>query len=218
MLIGGVDEAGRGPAMGPMVMAIASIRKEDEFKLHTLGVKDSKLLTEKKRKELYKVIKEICRTAVVKVTPSEVDKAVSSPSDNLNWLEARMAAKLINKVSCKRVILDCPSTNLDSYGIYIKKLVKNKKTEIIVEHKADLNHLIVGAASIIAKVDRDAVIKKMQKEIGVDFGSGYASDPKTQDFVEKNWNKKVYQQYIRQSWDTWKRHKVAASQKSLGEF
>ncbi|MBU0471477.1 MAG: ribonuclease HII [Nanoarchaeota archaeon] len=218
MHIGGIDEAGRGPVIGPMVMAIASIKKEDEFKLQALGIKDSKLLTPKKRAELYKIIKEICRTAVVKVFPEEIDEAVNSGSDNLNWLEARCAVKLITIVPCNEVVLDCPSTNLESYKKFIKNKLKNKKVKLVVEHKADLNHLIVGAASIIAKVERDLEIEKIKKEIGVNFGSGYSSDPETQRFVQKHWDYKDYSKYMRKSWDTWKKHHHQKSQKSLGEF
>ncbi|MBU0666978.1 MAG: ribonuclease HII [Nanoarchaeota archaeon] len=222
MLIGGIDEAGRGPVIGPLVMAIAVIKEEDEFKLKALGVKDSKLLSPKKREEMISVLKEICQTVVLKISPSDVDKAVLSSSDNLNWLEARTAAKLISAVTCKKVILDCPSTNLESYKEYIKNKLNNKLTnkdvKIIVEHKADLNHLIVGAASILAKVARDEEIKKIQKEIGVDFGSGYSSDPKTQVFIENNWSNPKYEKYIRKSWDTYKKRESNAAQKSLGEF
>jgi|FLOH01.1.fsa_nt_gi ribonuclease HII len=218
MLIGGIDEAGRGPAIGPMVMAIASIRKEDEFKLQSIGVKDSKLLSKKKRDELYFIIKDICRTAVIKISPEEVDEAVNSSSDNLNWLEARTSAKLIKKVPSNQVVLDCPSTNLSSYKEYIQNRINNKKIKIIVEHKADLNHLIVGAASIIAKVERDREIEKIKEEIGKDFGSGYSSDPDTQGFIERFWNHPEYSKFMRKSWDTWKKHHHQKSQKSLGEF
>lgn len=218
MLIGGIDEAGRGPVIGPMVIAIASMRKEDEFKLQTIGVKDSKLLSKSKRDELFKVVKEICHTAIIKSSPEEVDAAVLSTSDNLNWLEARIAAKLIKKVPSKKVILDCPSNNLKAYKDYIAKKLEGNKTEIVVEHKADLNHLIVGAASILAKVTRDEEIAKIRKEIGIDFGSGYPSDPRTQEFVAKYWNHPEYSKYMRKSWDTWQKHHNSKSQTNLGEF
>lgn len=218
MLIGGIDEAGRGPVIGPMVMAIAVVRKEDEFKLQTMSVKDSKLLTKKRRDELYGVIQDLCQTLVIKVSPKQVDKAVLSSSDNLNWIEARTAAKLINKVTAEKVVLDCPSTNLDSFRQYIMNHVKDKKIKLVIEHQADVNHLIVSAASVIAKVTRDAEIEKIKKKIGIDFGSGYSSDPKTQVFVEKHWNNEEFSPYIRKSWDTWKKHHDRLAQKSLEEY
>ncbi|MFH1770616.1 MAG: ribonuclease HII [archaeon] len=218
MLIGGIDEAGRGPVIGPMVMAIAVIKKESEFKLQALGVKDSKLLTIRRRNELFRILGELCKTSFIVVSSADVDEAVNSPSDNLNWLEARVAADLINKVKSDSVILDCPSTNLSAYKDYISQKVKDKKINLVVEHKADLNHLIVGAASIIAKVTRDNEILKIKKEIGIDFGSGYPSDPRTQAFIKKYWNHPEYSKYMRKSWDTWQKHHNSKSQKSLGEF
>jgi len=218
MYIAGVDEAGRGPVLGPMVMAIASIKKEDEFKLRAIDVKDSKLLTPHRRYELFNVIKDLCETNVVIVSPQEIDEALTTPTDNLNWLEARTAAKLIDKISAKKVILDCPSTNLEGYKNYIKKHLKNKKIEIVVEHKADLNHLIVSAASIIAKVVRDEEIEKIRVKTGKEIGSGYSSDPTTQKFIDENWSKKEYSKFIRKSWDTWQRRHHQNAQKKLGEF
>ncbi len=218
MIVAGVDEAGRGPVIGPMVMAIASIKEEDLFKLQTLGVKDSKLLTCKRRDEMLKVINDICVVAVKKISPGMIDTAVRSPSDNLNWLEARTAAELINKITSDKVILDCPSTNLASYRDYIQSRVKNKKTDVIVEHKADLNHLIVGAASIAAKIARDKEIDRISKELEIDIGSGYPSDPKTQKFVMEYWDKEKYNSSIRKSWDTWQKHDLKRKQKSLGDY
>ncbi len=218
MIIAGVDEAGRGPVLGPLVMAIASIKKEDEFKLHAIGVKDSKLLSKKKREELFPIVKELCKVDYVIVTPGEVDDALNSKTDNLNWIEARTTAALVKTAKPDKAILDCPSRNLKSYSDYIKKRLGRKKTEIIVEHKADLNYLIVGAASIIAKVIRDREMEKMRKAIKKEVGSGYASDPITQKFVAKYWNKTEFSKYFRKSWETWQNKKKEAAQKRLGEF
>ncbi|NQU97900.1 ribonuclease HII [Candidatus Woesearchaeota archaeon] len=218
MLVGGIDEAGRGPVMGPMVMAIAVIKKESEFKLQTLGIKDSKLLTPNRRNQLFDVIGDLCKTAVVEISPEEIDEAVNSTTDNLNWLEARKVVELINRVKADTVILDCPSNNLEAYEEYIQHRVKDKKIKLVVEHKADLNYLIVGAASIMAKVTRDRDIEKIKKKIGKEFGSGYPSDPRTQEFVKKYWDHKNYSKYMRKSWDTWKKHQKENAQKSLGEF
>lgn len=218
MIIAGIDEGGRGPVVGPMVMAIASIKEEDLFQLQAIGVKDSKLLSPKKREQLLKVIKDLCVVATKKMSPQQIDEAVFSSKDNLNWLEARAAAELINKITSDKVILDCPSTNLSSYKNYIQSRVKSKRTKIVVEHKADLNYLIVGAASIVAKTARDREVEKIHKELGVVVGSGYPSDPKTQAFVEKYWNNKKYNVHMRKSWDTWQRFHIKSKQKSLGDF
>jgi len=214
MIIAGVEEAGRGPVIGPMVIAIACVEEKDEFKLKTLGVKDSKLLTPHQRERLYNEIKDLCDYRVIKVSPEEIDNAVSSEDTNLNWLEADKTAVLINKLKPQRVILDCPSTNLREYKRYIKKKLKYKP-RLVVEHKADVKYTIVGAASILAKVTRDNEIKKLKAKYKVDFGSGYPSDPLTVEFTRKYYDKYPF---FRKSWETWKKAKKHGGQKRLGEF
>ncbi|MBW2991039.1 ribonuclease HII [Candidatus Woesearchaeota archaeon] len=214
MIISGVEEAGRGPVIGPMVLAIASIHHKDEFKLKALGVKDSKLLTALQRERLYEEIKDLCEHEIIKVSPAEIDKAVESEESNLNWLEADKTSILINKVKPDSVILDCPSTNLKEYKKYIQKKLKYKP-RMRVEHKADLKYTIVAAASILAKVARDNEIKKLKAEHKVDFGSGYPSDPLTVKFTRKNFNKYPF---FRKSWETWQKAKKHGGQKKLGEF
>jgi ribonuclease HII len=71
-------------------------------------------------------------------------------------------------------------------------------------HQADAIYPVVSAASIIAKVRRDELIEELKKELGIDFGSGYPSDPKTKEFLIK-WGKKhsgKFPEIVRQSWQT----------------
>ena len=91
-----------------------------------------------------------------------------------------------------------------------------KKAELVVEHKADLNYIVVGAASVIAKVIRDRAVNHLISEIGIDFGSGYMSDPKTQEFLEKYHDK--FPHLFRKKWQSYKNAEVKKMQKSLGEF
>ncbi|MBU1320852.1 MAG: ribonuclease HII, partial [Nanoarchaeota archaeon] len=209
MIIAGVEEAGRGPVIGPLVIAIAAVKEEDEFKLKAMGAKDSKLLTPLQRERLYDAIIDLCEYEIIVVSPEEVDAAVMSEETNLNWLEADKTAILINKLKPDKVYLDCPSTNLDAYKNYIQKKL-NYKPELIVEHKADVNYTIVGTASILAKVTRDSEVRKLKAEFGVDFGSGYPSDPLTMAFTSKNFNKYPF---FRKSWETWQKAKKQAPQK-----
>jgi len=87
-----------------------------------------------------------------------------------------------------------------------------------VEHKADLNHLIVGAASIIAKVAREKELGKIKRKLKIDFGSGYPGDPKTKKFLEEHQGTKEYQHLFRKSWAPYADLMQKKSQKSLGEF
>ena len=87
MILAGVEEAGRGPVIGPLVLAIAAIDSENEGELEKIGVKDSKELTPREREDLFDKIKDLCQTKIIIVWPDEVDKALASKDSNLNWLQ-----------------------------------------------------------------------------------------------------------------------------------
>lgn len=222
--IAGIDEAGRGPIIGPLVIVCAAIPEDKMGILKENGVKDSKLLSEKQRGEIFKNIEHAVKFEMMIISPSEIDEAVNSQTYNLNWLEADKAADLLNKIDAKlendvsRVVIDCPSTNINAYKNHFKEHVDNDEIELIVEHKADLNHLIVGAASIIAKETRERELLKYKRKFKIDFGSGYPSDPKTKAFLKENWNKKEYQHLFRKSWQTYKDLSEKGKQKNLGEY
>lgn len=210
----GIDEAGRGPVIGPMVICGVMIDDKEQFKLKVLGVKDSKLLTPKKREELYKVLVQDVKYSIRVVSAEEIDNAVLSDNTNLNWLEADKSIEILNELKPANAILDCPSNNIPAFTHYIEERVHNGMN-IKAEFKADKNYPSVAAASIIAKVTRDREIKKLKDKHKVDFGSGYPSDPKTQKFIAKNWKK---YDFFRKSWATYERARKAGKQKKLGEY
>jgi ribonuclease HII len=215
-LICGIDEAGRGPVIGPLVTCGVVIDSADEKKLAALGVKDSKLILPKKREELFdKILKIVKRHEVVVLSPQEIDSALIDPDTNLNWLEADTSAEVINKLTPEKAIVDCPSINIEEYQEYIRKKL-NVDCELVVEHKADLNHLVVAAASIIAKVTRDRAIEEIKKKVGQDIGSGYPADPVTQQFLANNYNK--YPDIFRKTWQTYKDTVARKQQTGLDEF
>ena len=222
--IAGIDEAGRGPLIGPLVIAVAAIEEGREQELKNLGVKDSKLLSEPQREHILKHLEKIVKYELIILNPSDVDSALESPSTNLNWLEADHGAAILNKLDVKldnsisKCIIDCPSTNIDAYKGYFSQKVDNKDTLLQVEHKADMNYLIVGAASIIAKVKREKELVRLKKKYNIDFGSGYPSDPNTKKFIEQNWNNQEISPIIRKSWATYKTIVKKHAQKGLGEY
>jgi ribonuclease HII len=222
--IAGIDEAGRGPLIGPLVIAVAALQEGREQELKDLGVKDSKLLTETQREEILKYLEHLVKYELIILNPQEVDSALESPNTNLNWLEADHGADLLNKLDVKldneisRCIIDCPSTNINAYTNYFSEKVDNKETILQVEHKADMNHLIVGAASIIAKVTREKELEKLKKKYHIDFGSGYPSDPNTKKFIKENWDNPKISPIIRKSWATYKTIVKKHSQKGLGDY
>ncbi|GAI86248.1 unnamed protein product, partial [marine sediment metagenome] len=135
---------------------------------------------------------------------------------NLNWLEAIKTAEIINILNPNKAILDCPSPNIKAYTDYLTKHIKNKDIEIIAEHKADVKYVIVGAASIIAKVIRDKEIRLIQEKIDEPIGSGYPADPITKEFLKKNYNK--YPDIFRKSWASFKVVIEQKKQKKLTQF
>jgi ribonuclease HII len=224
--VAGIDEAGKGPIIGPLVIAIAAIEEEKEEHLRELGVKDSKLLTPHQRSSIVTHVLGWTTHALVQVNPQEIDDAVLSDSLNLNWLEAIHTARLIDQIAGTlekrhqkliRVFVDCPSNNISAYTTYLKSHLKHKDLEIHAEHKADVNHPIVSAASIIAKTKRDEEIEIIKRTHGVDFGSGYPADPKTKAFVEKNFRSTKFP-HFRKSWATYQNLIKKMKQRSLGEF
>jgi len=220
-LILGIDDAGRGPVLGPMVLAGALFKEGDSKKLKALGVKDSKMLTPIQREKLFPQIKKIASGWHTEETfPNEIDKSLATGT-NLNTLEAIKSAKIINKLVPKekeaKVIVDCPSVNIQAWRTTLLGYVENKNIDLICEHKADINHVEVSAASILAKVTRDNEIKIIQKKVKEDMGSGYPSDPVTKKFL-KHASKYKELGIVRESWATWQRHIGNKKQKSLGDF
>jgi ribonuclease HII len=216
MLIAGIDEAGRGPPIGPMVMAGVKIKEEDEKKLKRIGVKDSKLLTKEKREELFDKIIEIAEAYSIVVIPAEaIDKALLSDSHNLNWLEADHMLEIIHTLEPEKVYLDSPSNNIPNFTLYLSQRLKIK-TELVVEHKADLNYPVVAAGSILAKVTRDREIEEIKKKYDVHFGSGYASDPRTIEFIRKYYDK--FPEIFRKTWASYKYIIEEKRQRKLFDF
>ncbi len=214
-LICGIDEAGKGPVIGPLVVCGITIKTEDEHKLKELGVNDSKLLTPKKREFLYpQILKIIENHELVISSPQEIDAALQSPDTNLLWFEADYIAAIINKLKPNTAVVDCPTGNIPAFDEYVKKKL-NVDCKLISEHKADQNHLTVAAASIIAKVTRDRIIEEIKLEVG-DFGSGYPSDPKTKIFIQHNYL--THAKIFRKTWKTYKNVIASKEQKGLGDF
>lgn len=217
-LILGIDEAGRGPIVGPMVLAGVLIEEGAEKELKDIGVKDSKLLSAKVREKLFPKIEKIAKkTMVIEVSPQEID-ARFAVSTNLNVLEASKMAELINKIKPDVAILDCPTVNTKKFKTEVLGKFLEHKCEIIAENYADKNYVVVGAASIIAKVIRDKRIAEIQKAVGMPIGVGYTHDETTLKFVELALkNPEWLNKYVRKSWLTFQRIKHGKEQKKLSD-
>ncbi|MGC8562578.1 MAG: ribonuclease HII [Thermoplasmata archaeon] len=190
----GCDEAGRGPVIGPMVIAVVC---GDSEKIKRIGVKDSKLLSEGAREVMFKEINEVAGyVEYVIVDESKIDEATFK--NGLNLLEARTMATLIKPDN--EYIIDCPDVNEERFSKLLTELSGNKN--ITSRHKADVFYPLVSAASIVAKVTREKEIAKIKSEIG-DFGSGYPSDQRTIQFLKDYYRKYGrLPSHVRRSWKT----------------
>ncbi len=221
IFIGGIDEAGRGPVLGPMSIAGVSIRKEDEKKLVKIGVKDSKELTPKKREELAKEIEKIAKDIfVINVAPCRIDNYLLHQKINLNEVEIIRFADIGDLLRADKLYVDSPEVKTEKFGKKLKVRMDYKDTEITAENKADSKYPVVAAASIIAKVSRDFEMEKLRKEFGV-RGSGYSSDEETikwmEEYLDKN-KKFPDRGLVRFSWDTTKRMMARRKQSKLFGF
>lgn len=209
MLVAGVDEAGRGCIIGPLVVAGISVREENIPFIRQLGVKDSKLLSPKRRESLFVEITRFAdRYHIIKLLPNEIDSAVECKRKlhKLNRLEAQTMAQIINNLKPDEVYVDAADVLEERFKQHIQEnLTVNAR--ITSKHKADRLYPVVSAASIIAKVERDKEIEALKRIYG-DFGSGYLADKKTLQFLKK-WlqTHSDYPSCVRQSWKTAKQFK-----------
>jgi ribonuclease HII len=200
VIIAGVDEAGRGSVLGPLIVAGVSIEDSKISELVKLGVKDSKLLLPQRRRYLFRKIKELASDVTYeKILPKQIDKVVFRGERlyRLNYLEARAMSSVLFKLRFDKAFIDCCDTNQIRFGQLVSDLVAERGGQsftvgernplfdkIVSEHHADRNHPVVSAASIIAKVTRDAYVKRLRRKHG-EFGSGYPSDPDTISYLKQ---------------------------------
>ena len=196
MQICGIDDAGRGSMLGPLVIAGISLDKKNLKKLTSLGVKDSKKLSPKIRKIMYKKIIEIVDDYyIAKIPPRSIDASVKKHL--LNNLEAKYMAKVVLKLNADISYVDSCDVKPLRFGKEISKLSDGHKIKSY--HHADSRFVVVSAASILAKVTRDRSIERLRKIHNL--GSGYPSDSVTVKFVTKYYKKNhVMPVFVRKSW------------------
>jgi len=218
-MIGGADEAGRGPLIGPLV--VAGVTVEDDTKLIEYGVKDSKKLTPQRREILAKKIKETAlgyEILIIQATDIDDMRKVMT----LNEIEVNAFIKVIKKLKPDICYVDSADVNEERFGRDILAGL-SFKPEMISKHKADDLYPVVGAASILAKTRRDEEVRKIAEElenkINLPMGSGYPADPITQKFF-RSWFEKFdkFPPHTRKSWKTAQNFLKNKSVKKLDEF
>jgi ribonuclease HII len=207
MLVGGIDEAGRGCVLGPLAVAGVAVDSARLTELAALGVRDSKLLSPGQRDSLYPEILRVCdKVEVSRIPPKMIDRYVSRGKKyrRLNYLETIHMARVIDALVVEEVFVDAPDVNPTRFAAELQRLLVSRP-RVVAEHKADVNYAVVSAASIVAKVERDRDVAELRALHG-DFGSGYPSDPETIAFLE-SWvkSKSSQPEFARKSWKTWDR-------------
>ena len=215
-MIAGLDESGRGPVFGPMVLCgvlFESSRKLDELK--AAGVKDSKLLTPRRRERLARLItQKAVKCEIVELSPIEIDELRLVKKTNLNEIEAMEIAQILDRLKPEVAYVD--STDPDP-TMFERRILRHARTrpKLVVENFADRKYVVVAAASIIAKVRRDKRVAELHRKYG-NFGSGYSSDIRTIAFLER-WvcEHGKLPDFARKSWGTARRIERQAKQRKL---
>ena len=198
-MICGVDEAGRGPVIGPLVVAGVLACEDEIDALSKLGVKDSKMLSPARREALYKEITKRFKSHVVYLRARDLDSLMAAKS--LNEIEAECYATVIETLRPKTSFVDAADVSCRNFELMILKYLETRP-KLVVEHKADEQYPVVSAASIVAKVERDREIQRLHKIHG-DFGSGYSSDARTQEYLKQFFQENgSFPSCVRRRWKT----------------
>lgn len=185
MIIAGIDEAGRGPAVGPLVLAVAVVEKKREDELREFGARDSKELTAEKRRSVWDSLQgALLEFGTAHVQAHEIDALRTRNS--LNEIEAMRVGHLLNSLKTKPEIayLDSPDPESGNFAVRVQKYI-NFECILRAEHKADVNYPVVSAASIIAKLERDMAVRNLELEYNCVIGTGYSHDPATIRFIKE---------------------------------
>jgi len=203
----GADEAGKGPVVGSMFVAGLVIEESKLFDLASIGVRDSKMVPPHKRDIMAAKIERVADDIYVLEVKAEVIDELRQQI-TMNDIMVRCYSQVVGKLSADRAILDAADVKAERFAERVKKM-SGTEMVIIAEHKADKNHSVVAAASILAKVNRDRSIRELERALGWEIGSGYPSDPKTVKFLE-TWLKEHGEcpSFVRQSWKTAERIKA----------
>lgn len=214
-MIAGVDEAGRGPVLGPLVLCGVMFDEGALEELRSAGVRDSKLLSPRRREALAKFIVGRAKgVEVIELSPEEIDEFRLVKKVNLNEVEALNVAKIIDHLRPRVAFVDSADPDPAMFEARIRRYLRSKP-KLVVESYADRRYIAVSAASIVAKVRRDARMAELRRRYG-DLGSGYSSDPRTIAFLER-WVRErgKLPEFARRSWETARRIEEQLRQRRL---
>ncbi len=207
----GVDEAGRGPAIGPLVVSSICIPSGDLLHLESVGAKDSKAMSSKKRTEVESLIlreskKRDWRVCRIPISAKSIDEERAVKS--LNSIEIERFVQAILEVSdydsTGWVHVDLLGSNPSNFSKMMGGRISELRPGLQVKSEVgmDAKCASTGAASILAKVMRDSRILEISEEVGFDVGSGYPSDSKTVDAIRILTSGEAPNTNLRWTWST----------------
>lgn len=218
VLICGVDEAGRGCIIGPLVIAMTGVEEKRVPRLVEEGVKDSKKLTPRKRVLVASSIRRIARVVEVRrISASRIDR-LRGRGMNLNEIEAMLIGSIMGKQRYGTIYVDSVDRDCERFRAMILKYASGFKGRLIVRNYLDESNPMVGAASIIAKVERDKAVKNLLRRAGLPECSGYLGDSDTVKLVEQLLRSGSGKNLLRNSWSTVGRLRACLNQDSLSRF
>ncbi len=243
-MIIGIDEAGRGPIIGPLVVGAVAVDNEDYLK--KIEVKDSKVYTNASRETAFNQLKANVCYSIETISATTID--IERKNLTLNRIEINAFAAVILKlyqklsyrfdnlphmISVSTIYVDSCDVNEERFARDLANVLAgycregDTKTDmdneifhhIVSEHKADEKFPVVSAASIVAKTFRESEIERIKFELGEDFGSGYPSDPHTRRYLEDYLRKNgTFPRFVRYSWDTINKIKKKVYSTTLSDF
>ncbi len=200
MKIAGVDEAGKGPVIGSMIVAGVMVQEDMLPMLERMGLRDSKAISPKKREFLASKIKEIGICYTLEISSSEIDDLRKKTT--LNEIVVESYVRVLKQLKPDKALLDAADVDADRFAKNVQEGY-GRNIKITSEHNADVKYTLVSAASIIAKVRRDETMRELERLLGKNIGSGYPSDIRTVCFLD-DWIKEhgSLPSFVRHSWKT----------------
>ena len=184
----GIDEAGRGALLGPLIVAGVLVAQEDLERLRERGASDSKGVRRERRRDVLLSLRGLFLGArVCTIAPRDID------GTNLTELELTAAVEIVRRLRPHVLVFDAPVSPGAIPGLAERlrsrcALAGAEPREIIVVPKADRDFPVVGAASLLAKVTRDAYVMYLRRRYG-DFGWGYPAEEAAVRFLRAWWER-----------------------------
>jgi ribonuclease HII len=212
----GVDEAGRGAWIGPLVVGAFAISEDRLPDLRACGARDSKVVAPAERERIHDLLPSLGVARSLELPPPEIDRHASL--GHLNALEARAFGEILAPFSPAVAYVDACDTDAARFGRRVSTLA-GPGIRIIARHRADERYPVVGAASIVAKVRRDRAVRELGGRLGVEVGSGYPSDARTIRAVRSLLPPgSARPEWLRASWATTSRVLRGRAPRTLAEF